>query len=50
MENHENNGCLQSLDWTGLDYWTPSEIEYLALYQYSGTYLYSILMLMVDLH
>ena len=43
-------GCLQSLDWTELDYWTPSEIECLALYQYPGTNLYSILMLMVDLH
>ena len=32
-------GSLQSLDWTGLDYWTPSKIECLALYQYSGTYL-----------
>ena len=29
---------ITGLDWTGLDYWTPSKIECLALYQYPGTY------------
>ena len=27
-------GCLQSLDWTGLDYWTLPKIESLSIYQH----------------
>ena len=29
-----HDGCLQSLDWTGLDYWTLPKIESLSIYQH----------------
>ena len=31
--------CIQSLDWTGLDYWTPSELKvkhYISILGFTG--------------